>query len=613
MFEDNLLEQLDKLDEAPRPPPKKPVLICWYSGGFRHESGVKLLKDITEGAKKHGLTDQLVLGFPDYYGITGEGYDYWPVYIDRLITEIDGTKDYRNRPLIFFAHSRGAESALSLASRLSGRVLKIYIAACGPISLGQPTHWEHLSKNFKISGTRGLLSWFSQLNPSNILLSRTSQLPTEEMEKAVKESKWLTETVDVMSVQYKDATFPNMTSDNPGIRVVDAPIVAISPLFDPGCQPESMKAWTENTTAECQMITVCAGHMDCLEEQAGLMQRVGPDMENTARDPQNCPPILARGPKEEYFFGMKEAEEAKAAEKAEAQRQLAEAAAAKKARRVAAASNVEKPQVVRVMVDQEEVELLVDKFKGPILQHPDGRQGTMLLADIVGNDRRFGKSWYKMSSTERKILLDVVARKYLKLKELAAAKGGGDQLAPLPDGILAAPQLANLVELGKKGQAVNYISDQGLVKELDLLDDGIAFMAQHIEASALSFDPLAERSLEYEASLSIRGGREDGMAAHVAEPISGKIPPESNGYHINTGMAYGYKYVDWGHGMNFDQIDPFQHHKFSSSDTRDPRVRKHVEELWSTGGLGSPTSAWQEQKQMYGHLPVTATDHDHKY
>jgi len=426
------LEALEKLDKQPKKPKKRkaPVLVCFYSGGFRHADGVKLLKDITDGAAQYGLREQLVLGFPDYYDMTEEGYEPWPKYVDRLVQEIDTTKDYKSRPLILFGHSRGAEAALSLATRLGDRVLKIYIAACGPIKLGVPTGWENLSKNFKVGGTRALLTWFATLQPGNILLSRTSRLPLEEMEAAVKGSKWLTDTVNVMAVQYKDAMFPNMTADEPHIAMVSCPIVAVSPLYDGGCQPDLAAEWTHNTCGQFQMITVAAGHMDCLTKNADLMDRLGPDMVAVAEDRDDIPLIPLRSAREE-------AEHQKWLEMQEAQKELErknaaeEAIVAKRKQALAVPEAIvreQKKTTEIVEVDKETVSIVVDSIQGPMFRRPDGTSVPFRLADLTpaspGVQRLGGshKEWYDLSSTEREVLLDVVARHALKLATTKSKK-----------------------------------------------------------------------------------------------------------------------------------------------------------------------------------------------
>lgn len=260
---------------------KEPALICWYSGGFTHADGCKLLKDVQMMAAKHGVSDSLVLGFPNEYGITGEGYSWWPGYVDILIDKID--EKFFGRPLLLFGHSRGCCPCISVASRLGDRVLKVWVTSCGAIKVGEPTPWEGLSYEFKKGGDKELLAWFASLQPGNFLLARTSQLPPDEVQGAIKASKWLTDTVALMRVQYRDATFPDMTSPNSPIKRLKCPITGICPLLDMGSQPDVIAEWEGITTGHFEMIMVQAGHMDVLQaadkdKKGGMLEIICPDM-----------------------------------------------------------------------------------------------------------------------------------------------------------------------------------------------------------------------------------------------------------------------------------------------------------------------------------------------
>lgn len=256
-FDDDVMEKLHEEHFA------QPVLVCWYSGGFRHSDGVALLKDFTDGLIDM-IPDQLVLGFPDYYGMTDEGYDGWPKYVDKLVAEIDKHDHIRGRPLILLGHSRGACPAMSVANRLGPRVLKLYICACGPIIPGQPTGWEMMSKDFKKGGNKELLVWFSGLNP-NPMLSQVARMNRDQVEEAIKQSPWLRDTTELMRVQYRDAMFPDMTSESSPCGQVRCPIMAAGLLRDPGCLPEAAKGWKFSTSNVFELVTIDAGHMDCLE------------------------------------------------------------------------------------------------------------------------------------------------------------------------------------------------------------------------------------------------------------------------------------------------------------------------------------------------------------
>merc|ERR1712224_883045 len=171
-------------------PQEEPVLVGFYSGGFFHNDGRKLLDNLLECAAKKGIGESLILGFPDHYEFRGEGYEWWSKYVDRLVEEID-SEGYSGRPLLIFGHSRGCCPAMSLATRLGKQVLKVYLCGSTPIETGKPTAWEQLSIGFKKGGDKELLAWFSSLQPGNEILARAAALPESEIPKVLDESKWL--------------------------------------------------------------------------------------------------------------------------------------------------------------------------------------------------------------------------------------------------------------------------------------------------------------------------------------------------------------------------------------------------------------------------------------
>eukprot|EP00434_Breviolum_minutum_P023246 symbB.v1.2.020503.t1/scaffold1732.1/size104343/2 len=196
--------------------------------------------------------------------MTDEGREPWSRYVDLLIQEIDRLAGPRRR-LVLFGHSRGAAPATCVAYRLPERVKKVYIAACGAMSLGQATGWEELSQRFKKGGDRDLLKWFSSLQPSNVLLHRAAfETNDSEFQEQVESSKFLSEMLQLMRCQYRDAMYPDPDRD---FGVMTVPIMAFSPLEDPSCLPEHCKDWSRLTSA-FQLETVPAGHMDCLQVQA---------------------------------------------------------------------------------------------------------------------------------------------------------------------------------------------------------------------------------------------------------------------------------------------------------------------------------------------------------
>jgi pimeloyl-ACP methyl ester carboxylesterase len=270
-------EALDQLPTEPAEPFQDPVLVCFYSGGFFHADGRKLLNDVLEAAALKGIGDTLVLGFPDYYGITGDGYDPWSTYVDRLVEELD--EEYEGRPVLIFGHSRGAGAAMSLATRLGKRVLKVYCTASGGILPGKPTGWETLSKGFKAGGDKELITWFSSLQPGNLVLAQTAALPPEKIPDALAQSKFLNDMVTLMRLQYRDATYPRMQGDSPDIDVLDVPLVYYGPVEDPGSDIKVVGAgWKLMSRVSVELIEVSGGHMDCLHKPATMLEKMTEDM-----------------------------------------------------------------------------------------------------------------------------------------------------------------------------------------------------------------------------------------------------------------------------------------------------------------------------------------------
>lgn len=273
-FDDDVLDQLDAVAH----PQQEPVLVCFYSGGFFHADGCKLVADVLSAAAQVGIGDSLVLGFPDHYEIEDEGNEWWEGYVDRLVDEIDSQEAYRGRPIILFGHSRGACPAMSLATRLGSRVLKVYIAACGPIAIGRSTPWEDMSKAFKQNGDKALIGWFSSLQPGNLLLKRTADLPEKDIPVALAESVWLGKLVKLMRLQYRDATFPRMTGDSPDIQVVGASLWIGVATQDNGASKETMQPWASCTRGRCEFVACDQGHMDCLTKGGEMLTGFAKDI-----------------------------------------------------------------------------------------------------------------------------------------------------------------------------------------------------------------------------------------------------------------------------------------------------------------------------------------------
>mmetsp|Transcript_18513 Transcript_18513/g.49657 ORF Transcript_18513/g.49657 Transcript_18513/m.49657 type:complete len:288 (-) Transcript_18513:84-947(-) len=260
MFDDDVLDEMDILDAS-----KHPVLVGWYSGGFYKEEGRGLLKDIMETAKEYGMRDTLVLDHPDEYNMEGEGYEPYRRYVDVLIERIDEDPERTGRPLLLFGHSRGACAAMAVATRLGARVLKVYIVATGAMVPDQPSGWEQMSLAFKKGGDELILGWLLSMQPGNLVLARAFEAAKANdgtLQAMYSESKWLTSMVTLTRRQYREAMYPDMTKD---VQVLSIPLCAVSPLQDPSTQPEHNAGWNLMTTAECEQLTVDAGHMDVLK------------------------------------------------------------------------------------------------------------------------------------------------------------------------------------------------------------------------------------------------------------------------------------------------------------------------------------------------------------
>lgn len=263
-------------DEDEKIDGSEPLLVCWYSGGFPRADGNKLMAPLIEAAKEVGFTNSLVLDLFNEYDIEGEGREPWATYVDKLVEEID--RESPHRPLILLGHSRGAFGAMSVATRLGDRVLKVYIAASGPIKLGEPSGMEVLSIDFKEKpGDLPLLTWFSSLDPDNMMLAEMSKCTEAELQEDLSRSAMMMQKVQLMRRQYKNSMYPDMTKD---ILVLSVPIMVLCPVrsaaaFD---HPDNMGLWRHNTTGEFTMETIEAGHMDCLQDKQKLLDGIVGDM-----------------------------------------------------------------------------------------------------------------------------------------------------------------------------------------------------------------------------------------------------------------------------------------------------------------------------------------------
>eukprot|EP00413_Alexandrium_margalefii_P026820 CAMPEP_0204563644 /NCGR_PEP_ID=MMETSP0661-20131031/34424_1 /ASSEMBLY_ACC=CAM_ASM_000606 /TAXON_ID=109239 /ORGANISM="Alexandrium margalefi, Strain AMGDE01CS-322" /LENGTH=492 /DNA_ID=CAMNT_0051571219 /DNA_START=44 /DNA_END=1522 /DNA_ORIENTATION=+ len=262
-----------------------PVLVMFYSGGFTRDEGNKTLDTLRATLKKRGVKDQLVLDHSNEYGFTGEGYEPWPRYVEKLVELID--KDYAGRSLIIFGHSKGTGPAMSVASRLGSRVLKCYAVACGSWLPGRPTPWEKLSKGFKQKNDQGLLAWFASLNPGNLLLETVAYGPEDQFEELMESSAFLKSKLELMRLQYRDAMYPDMSK-----RVIDefpAELCAVSPLFDGGSQPLDMIGFRKFSKS-FELWEIFAGHSDVLSND-DFLRKLGDDILEFSGDEPKPRPV----------------------------------------------------------------------------------------------------------------------------------------------------------------------------------------------------------------------------------------------------------------------------------------------------------------------------------
>jgi len=260
---------------------KSPVLVVFYSGGVSKQQGFELVRDFIQTARAKGLTNQVVLHHPDGYDLDGEGTEPWPRYIDRLIEEIDSEPSRSGRPLLLWGHSKGATPALSLATRLQDRVLKVYCVASGAPVPGEASPFQKMAEQFKQGTDLDLLRWFCSLNADRALHAMVEAV--EKGELTVDSSPYLKGKLDLMKKQYVNAIFPDMERD---CKVIPAPLMAVWPKLDASSPETSMRAWRRWTSGEFTLRSVAAGHMDCLRT-AEHHDHVAVDMVRVVKESQS--------------------------------------------------------------------------------------------------------------------------------------------------------------------------------------------------------------------------------------------------------------------------------------------------------------------------------------
>ena len=96
--------------------------------------------------------------------------------------------------------------------------------------------------------------------------------PLEPLEPRVQSSKFLSEMLELMRCQYRDAMYPDPLRDFGHMSV---PLMVFSPAHDESCQPEHCKAFASDSpfvvkawgqlSEHFELETLEAGHMDCLQ------------------------------------------------------------------------------------------------------------------------------------------------------------------------------------------------------------------------------------------------------------------------------------------------------------------------------------------------------------
>jgi len=255
---------------------KRPLLAIWYSGGFSVKEGRKYVDEFREAAKKNGQ-ECVVLDHWDAYGIEGRGTANWPEYINRCIEEIDKEPHHRGRDLFLFGHSRGATAAVCTAAQLGSRVKKVYVVSTPGPTPGEESFFANLSEHFKAEARKGelqgdlaLLDWFLSLDPANPVL-RAMIASLKKGEITISDSPFLSEKLDVMKKQYREAMWPDMQRDH---GPIEAPILVVSPALDPGAQPEGCQKWAHWTNGGFELESVRAGHMDIMANRYCHLYRV---------------------------------------------------------------------------------------------------------------------------------------------------------------------------------------------------------------------------------------------------------------------------------------------------------------------------------------------------
>lgn len=246
-----------------------PVLVCWHPGGFKPKDGSKMLEVLMATAFEAGLEDQLVLSYPETYGIEGEGCERWSAYVDELINLIDKSPKRAGRSLLLWAHGSGVYAAMSVASRLEKRVLKVYLNFNGPPVVDGYNTMVEAHKWFRTEDEMWLQS-LVRITPENAFLQDCSaRVLSGSLD--IK-SAWLQDLLRLSRRHYINQIYPDVQRD---LKVIASPILAVTSLGASSVvgPPDSVRAWSSWTSGEFRLEVIDSGLYDCL--QAKTSRRSG--------------------------------------------------------------------------------------------------------------------------------------------------------------------------------------------------------------------------------------------------------------------------------------------------------------------------------------------------
>lgn len=193
-----------------------PMLVCFHPSGFMPAHGAQALEDLVKGAKEAGITDHVMLSYPETYGFKSPGgTDEWPKYLDALVQEIDGSPRRAGRPVILWGFQAGCTAMMSLAKRLAERVLKLYVTC---FSMGdyplQPAVLDALRDQL-CGGPVKVFRNIYYSNPTAPIIKATFEgCETEEkLAETIAASTALTDLVELARRQFLNMIYPDVDRD----------------------------------------------------------------------------------------------------------------------------------------------------------------------------------------------------------------------------------------------------------------------------------------------------------------------------------------------------------------------------------------------------------------